>query len=141
MIPTIEVRSQTTPNHVGNEAYPGWIAPPTPPGPGLYDELIDRFLAGEIIPFLGAGASAFAAAQEGGAPPGANGLSDQLARRAGISINFDSCGHRRMDLAKIASYYQHCVAPRRRLDALITTEIGNPGFRPNILHEFLASVA
>jgi SIR2-like domain len=112
-----------------------------PPGTGLFKELMDRLLEGEIIPFLGAGASAFAADQDGGAPPSADNLSAILAERAEITITYDDCNHRRMNLARIASYYQHCTAPRHRLDALITTAISNPRFRPNILHRFLAGVA
>jgi hypothetical protein len=115
------------------EIPPPWVPP--------YDVLTGRLLKGEIIPFLGAGASAFALDQDGGAPPSAKTLSESLARGSGISIKYDGCNHPRMDLARIASYYQYFVAPRPSLDEVITTEILNPRFKPNPLHRFLARAA
>ncbi len=112
----------------------GAVSPP-------FDVLMGMFEKGEIIPFLGAGVSSFAAAQDGGAPPSAQTLSEDLAKKAGISIFHNGCSHPRMDLARIASYYQYCVAPRPTLDEMITETLSNPAFKPNALHHFLAAGA
>jgi hypothetical protein len=108
---------------------------------GLYDILLDGLFEGEIIPFLGAGASAFARDQEGGAPPDSSTLRRTLAEMAGVSATYNGCSHIRMDLAQVASYYQNCKATRRNLDRVIKTHIFNPKYQPNLLHRFLARVA
>jgi hypothetical protein len=107
-------------------------------------EFADLFASGQLIPFLGAAASAYCAAdQVGGAPPTVDELVRKLAGKASLRLNCElsGCRQSRFDLARLASYYQMCITPRHRLDELLTTEIANPAFMPNPLHHLLARVA
>jgi SIR2-like domain len=108
-----------------------------------WDPLVSMLRSGTLVPFLGAGASSFAADQEGGAPPSGFRLGEKLATRAALEpiCGFSGCQHKRLDLARLASYYQNCIAPRWQLDEWLKSEIAVPTFRPNELHRLIARVA
>jgi hypothetical protein len=105
--------------------------------------LCELLLDGKIIPFLGAGASAYSSDQPGGAPPSGAALINTLAARSELkhACGISGCTRSRFDLARLASYYQTCVATRPSLDQLLKDQIGNPAFNPNPLHYLLARVA
>jgi hypothetical protein len=103
--------------------------------------LIDKLRRGEIIPFLGAGASAFARGQIGGAPPSSLMLTKTLAHNLGISVTYERCEHIRMDLAQIASYFERCKGTRDDLERFLKAEIDRTEYRPNLLHALLARAA
>jgi hypothetical protein len=104
---------------------------------------VQKLMKGSIIPFLGAGASAYCADQAGGAPPSGARLSAQIAGEAGLAIgcNREGCGRPIFDLARLASYYQNCVSTRPELDDFLRMQISNPHFNPNPLHYLLAKMA
>jgi hypothetical protein len=118
-------------------------APDGPRDGPPWEDLSELFQQGKLIPFLGAGASAYCPTQDGGAPPSATELVATLANRSRLQVApaCGSCHRPRFDLARIASYYQTCIATRPRLDDLLTKEIANPQFAPNPLHHLLARVA
>ena len=80
-----------------------------------WDAIRDKFLAGSLIPFLGAGASSFA---EGNHPPSARQLLEHLAAKCNLCTSptpgehntmlycNESCRRPNYDLARLASYYQ-----------------------------------
>jgi hypothetical protein len=105
--------------------------------------LVQRFRAGKLIPFLGAGASAYHKDDRGRAPPSVSDLIRKLAANAELPVQCDAngCGQLRFDLARIASYYQTCYALRPDLDDFLKSEIADPVFNPNPLHYLLARVA
>lgn len=110
-----------------------------------WEVLCDLLMKGKIIPFLGAGASAYCCEQPGGAPPTGAALTETLAKRSALKTECEceisGCTRPRFDLARIASYYQTCVASRLSLDDLLKEQIGKPTFVPNPLHYLLARVA
>jgi hypothetical protein len=105
--------------------------------------LAQRLRTGQLIPFLGAGASAYCKDQVGGAPPSVADLIQKLAADAQLSLhcNTAGCQQFKFDLARLASYYQTCVTVRTDLDRLLKSEIANPSFNPNPLHHLLARIA
>jgi hypothetical protein len=105
--------------------------------------LLELFMKGKLIPFLGAGASAYCSSQPGGAPPSGAALLAKLAARSQLQIDcgISGCTQLRFDLARLASYYQTCIATRPRLDDLLKDEIANPDFAPNPLHYLLARIS
>ena len=104
--------------------------------------LCELFSQGLVIPFLGAGASAFGTGP-GSSPPLGRGLLEKLAQRANVQADcgVSGCTHPPYDLARLASYYQMVVSTRLQLDNLIKTEISQPEFHPNSLHRVLARIA
>jgi SIR2-like domain len=110
-----------------------------PPWP-VFQEML---LGGTLIPFLGAGASAFCSSKPGEAPPTGAALIETLAQNAQLSLScgLEGCKQTRFDLPKIASYYQTCVVSRPRLDELITRAVTCTTFVPNPLYRLLARVA
>jgi hypothetical protein len=110
-----------------------------PPWPAL----ARRLQSGKLIPFLGAGASAYSKDQAGGAPPSVGDLIQKLAADAqlGLHCNAPGCQQFKFDLARLASYYQTCVGVRTELDQLLKSAIANPNFTPNPLHHLLARIA
>lgn len=105
--------------------------------------LAQRFRTGQLIPFLGAGASAYCKDQAGGAPPSVPDLIQKLAANAQLALhcNTPGCQQFKFDLARLASYYQTCVTVRTDLDDFLKSEIANPNFNPNPLHHLLARIA
>jgi hypothetical protein len=105
--------------------------------------LAQRFRTGQLIPFLGAGASAYCKDQAGGAPPSVSDLIQKLATNAQLALhcNTPGCQQFRFDLARLASYYQTCVDARTGLDEFLKSEIADPNFSPNPLHHLLARIA
>ena len=110
-----------------------------------WDDLRGFFFDGRLIPFLGAGASAFNNDPHRAAPT-ASALTQKLANKARVAIdceNVDSCGCKRLrfDLARIASYYQTCISNRPSLDEFLRVEFANPHLTPNLLHQVIARIA
>ena len=134
-----------TGNKLGNASGNHTSAPPPafrkiePPWPVL----AQRFQTGQLIPFLGAGASAYCKDQAGGAPPGVAELITKLAANAQLNLHCSTpgCQQFKFDLSRLASYYQTCVTPRPVLDQFLQGEIANPAFNPNPLHYLLARIA
>jgi len=112
---------------------------PQPP-PATWRQLAARFRSGQLIPFLGAGASAYCRNQDGGAPPGVRELVSRLAADAALNLHCGKLGCQ-FDLSRLASYYQTVVGTRLDLDRFLRSEIGNPAFNPNPLHYLLARIA
>ena len=119
---------------------------PEPP----WADLSELLLSGGIIPFLGAGASSYNRNQPNGAPPGGGQFAEEIADRAGLSVDNincqipcgpTKCGRAIFDLARVASYYQNCTATRLLLDQLIKGKICSRSFSPSPLHKLLAQVA
>jgi SIR2-like protein len=124
-------------NHSAVTVLPvGKIEPPWP-------VLAQRFRTGQLIPFLGAGASAYCRDQAGGAPPSVTDLIEKLANNAQLTLHCDNpgCQQFKFDLARLASYYQTCVTVRTDLDEFLQSEIAKPTFSPNPLHHLLARIA
>lgn len=120
---------------------------PQPP----VETLAERLLNGEIIPFLGAGASSYSHDQPGGALPDGKAFATELAERANIDIVCNEqcltggcnmrCSRHLFDLARVSSYYQFCVSTRGELDRFIRTKVSNPSLAPSPLHRLLARIA
>ena len=110
---------------------------PEPP----YGAISDLLRKGQVVPFLGAGASLTASAaialddwnEAGTAPPSGK----QLARRLASLANYPS-DELRAELAKVASYYQASVDRLSLVDAL--REVFDRDFVPGAIHRFLAEV-
>ena len=105
--------------------------------------LAQRFRKGQLIPFLGAGASAYCKDPAGRAPPSVADLIQKLAVNAQLGLHCDTpgCQQFKFDLARLASYYQTCVTVRTELDGFLKSEIADPNFSPNPLHHLLARIA
>jgi hypothetical protein len=115
-----------------------------------WDAIRDRFLAGSLIPFLGAGASSFT---EGKHPPSGRHLLEQLAAKCNVRTRWgpdergatlycnENCQRPNYDLARLASYYQLVRESRPTLDYELTKWIGDQTFKPNKLHRLLARIA
>jgi hypothetical protein len=108
-----------------------------------WDTLAQMFEDGQLIPFLGAAASAYSKDQDGGAPPTVTQLIEKLANYSRLRPHCDTvgCQQFKFDLSQLASYYQTCVGRRLNLDQLLQREIANPAFKPNPLHHLLARIA
>lgn len=98
--------------------------------------------AGRIIPFLGAGASAFDSKLDGECPPSGSKLLEMLADEAELSIQCsDHCKRLIYDLPRVASYYQLVTLSRPELDRRLRQLTGQSHWRPNRLHRLFARVA
>ncbi len=108
-----------------------------------FQDIADQLMAGVIIPFLGAGASAYDdTIPNDQRPKTAAALAEEIAERAGIAhIHCDNCNHDTLDLAQLASYYKNCVARRTMLDRLLKRELCKETLRPTRLHRLLAKIA
>jgi hypothetical protein len=108
-----------------------------------FEDIADQLMAGVIIPFLGAGASAYDdAIPTDQRPKTAFALAEEIAGRAKIThIHCESCHHDSVDLAQLASYYKNCKATRTLLDRLLKRELGKPTLQPTQLHRLLAKIA
>lgn len=102
---------------------------------------------GEIIPFLGAGASLSRVPAPPGADPDPAGAAPrlptgrELARRLAKEASFPSDDDRdREDLAKVASYYQEAAADRESLRNCLR-EVFEKKYTPGLVHHFLADVS
>src|SRR5271166_3898931 len=108
-----------------------------------FQDIADQLMAGVIIPFLGAGASAYDdAIPDDQRPKTAFALAEEIAERAGIAhIHCENCNHDSVDLAQLASYYKNCVSRRTMLDTLLKRELCKKSLQPTRLHRLLAKIA
>ena len=111
--------------------------PPTS-SPVPWDFLVQRIREGRVVPFLGAGASAFGYQANDPHPPTSTGLLQEIASWA-LQEPFSVCGHANFDLPKIASYYNQ-VNTRGVFNQKLRGVFDVKGFTPNCLHRVLAEI-
>jgi len=99
--------------------------------------LIARELAkGNVVPFLGAGASMYHRRADIECPPSGEALSEKLADE-GVFPARPEC--RRKELPRVASFFEHVNGDRYKLRDFLYSEFSKP-FAPNALHRLLAKV-
>jgi hypothetical protein len=105
-----------------------------------YRFIARKLLEGEVVPFLGAGASVFHRPQHPDNsimyPPTGSALAQLLADEAGFPEDPDL----RPDLPLVASYFEHVNVDRSGLCDVLNS-VFKPEFAPNDLHRLLAQVA
>jgi hypothetical protein len=101
--------------------------------------LTEQLREGELVPFLGAGASVFQWANGIPCPPSGTMLAEKLAERCRFPVR-DDAQYLKRDLARVASYFQHVFFDRMSLYRELRKEF-EPEFPPNKLHTFLAQAA
>jgi hypothetical protein len=105
-----------------------------------YRFIARKLLEGEVVPFLGAGASVFHHPAHPDdkviCPPTGSALAELLAEEAGFLEDPDL----RLDLPLVASYFEHVNVDRSGLCDVLNS-IFKPEFAPNALHRLLAQVA
>ena len=110
---------------------------PRPP----YGEIADLLKAGQVVPFLGAGASwgARLVEESDGVPGAVLPTGDQLSRFLAEKASFPfEDKHELTDLARVASYFAETTG-RRRLRARLR-EIFDRAYAPSDIHTFLAGL-
>ena len=112
-------------------AEPAWVEGNDPPP---YRFIAKKLLRGEVVPFLGAGASVLNHSPN--CPPTGSGLTRLLAQEAGFPEDPDL----RPDLPLVASYFARVAIDRPSLYEFLNS-IFKPEFAPNDLHRLLADVA
>lgn len=105
-----------------------------------YRFIARKLLEGEVVPFLGAGASVcYHPAHPDGTvicPPTGSALAELLAEEAGFPQDPDL----RPDLPLVASYFEHVSVDRSGLCDVLNS-VFRPEFVPNALHRLLAQIA
>lgn len=105
-----------------------------------YGMVRQRFQNGEIIPFLGAGASLSASPPKPGSgrkgPPAGRELKEMMARRC----DFPATEFDHSDVAEVASFFVQRLG-REALDAFLQEQLGTGEFTPGETHRFLAQAA
>jgi hypothetical protein len=111
---------------------PGNAEQPQPP----YGIILNALKSGNVVPFLGAGASLLSAADGGMGLPSGAALSEYLA----IQARFPSTDtHDRTDLAKVTSYYVD-VSGRKLLRQALRSKFAQ-NYQCNRLHRLLARIS
>jgi hypothetical protein len=110
-----------------------------PPYPGIADAL----RSGDVVPFLGAGASVFHRPRDGFndvnfCPPTGTALAERLAKLAGFPE--EASLHNRQNLPLVASYCGLVALGEGFLRKKLR-EVFSPEFEPNALHMLLANTA
>lgn len=133
--------------------------------PANLEALVKRFREGRIVPFLGAGASAYTDPTAATAPPLGGRLILEMADKLGVRQHHSAfcealrcpeaaahaaaeacaghavaCGRALVDLARVASVYQSKTT-REDMETYLLDTFSKRVFKPNPLHELLATIA
>lgn len=134
----VEAAVAPPPDMPGTTLAPGIAAGGPPPN---FDTIVPALLSGDVIPFLGAGASIFHRPPgDSQCPPSAQGLARRLADTARFPNDAADAQQFREDLARVASYFAYVEDDREGLRRCLR-EVFKFSFQPNQLHKTLAKVA